>query len=330
MLAAVANTPQMASTGEAVLFWVVATIMVAGALGVLFFKKAAYAALSMVTVMLGLAVLYLAHGAPFMGIVQVVVYTGAIMMLFLFVLMMIGLQASDEYQTQRRFNIAAASVGGLLLAGALGTVAWTATGPKNSSFPGAAFTDEPIEHLASDLFANHWFSMELAGALLITAAVGAVLLTHADRLTPRRTQRHVVEAKMAAYAASGRHVGQHTAPGVYARSTSPDVAALSGETGKPVTESIPRVLRVRGLDRSIGSIDPALARDLQAARGGDQLHAYHGVEATHRVHQSGSWGMAGPAAPSGLVQLDERTRGRERNEATEPTQPASESEAQTK
>ncbi|MDO5722289.1 MAG: NADH-quinone oxidoreductase subunit J [Actinomycetaceae bacterium] len=308
MLAAVLNQPQMASMGEAVLFWIVAAVMVLGALGVLFFKKAAYAALSMVTVMLGLAVLYLAHGAPFMGIVQVVVYTGAIMMLFLFVLMMIGLQASDEYQQQRRSNIIMASVGGLILAAALGAVVWTIQGPSNSAFPGDVFSDEPVESLAYELFANHWFSMELAGALLITAAVGAVLLTHADRLTPRHTQRHVVEAKMAAYSASGRHVGQHTAPGVYARSTSPDVGALSGETGKPVTESIPRVLRVRGLDRSIGSIDPGFARDLQAAQHGDDSRAYHGVEATHRVHQSGSWGMAGESAPSGLRQLDAGTQ----------------------
>lgn len=318
MLAAVLQQPQMASTGEAIVFWVVGTVMVLGALGVLFFKKAAYAALSMVTVMLGLAALYLAHGAPFMGIVQIVVYTGAIMMLFLFVLMMIGLQASDEYQHQRRFNIIAASVAGLILAGALSAVVWATTGPQNSAFPGDAYSDDPIEYLANELFSNHWFSMELAGALLITAAVGAVLLTHGDRLTPRRTQRHVVEAKMAAYAASGRHVGQHTAPGVYARSTSPDVGALSGETGKPVTESIPRVLRVRGLDRSLGSIDPGFARDLQAARHGDDTRAYHGVEATHRVHQSGSWGMAGESAPTGLRQLDERGRSQ---------LPASESEA---
>ncbi|MDK8351076.1 NADH-quinone oxidoreductase subunit J, partial [Gleimia europaea] len=98
-------------TGETVLFWITAAIMVLGALGVLFFKKAAYAALSMVLVMLGLSVLYFAQGAPFMGVVQVVVYTGAIMMLFLFVLMMIGLQATDNYQNQRRGNIVLAVIG---------------------------------------------------------------------------------------------------------------------------------------------------------------------------------------------------------------------------
>ena len=80
--------PAMGSTGEAILFWCVAVFMVACALGVLFFRKAGYSAISMVGVMLGLAVLYLAQGAAFLGAVQVVVYTGAIMMLFLFVIMM--------------------------------------------------------------------------------------------------------------------------------------------------------------------------------------------------------------------------------------------------
>ena len=129
MLSAVAAGPQMASTGEAVLFWVTAIIMVAGAFGVLFFKKAAYSAISMVTVMLGLAVLYFAQGAPFMGVVQVVVYTGAIMMLFLFVLMMIGLQATDNYMNQHRANIVWAVVGSAVLAFALSAVIWKANLP---------------------------------------------------------------------------------------------------------------------------------------------------------------------------------------------------------
>ena len=70
------NWPEMASTGEAILFGCVAVFMIACALGVLFFKKAVYCAICMVGVMLGLAILYLMHGAAFLGTVQVVVYTG--------------------------------------------------------------------------------------------------------------------------------------------------------------------------------------------------------------------------------------------------------------
>lgn len=307
MPAILANTPQMASTWEAVLFWGVATMMIAGALGVLFLKKAAYAAISMVVVMVGLAVLYLMQGAPFMGVVQIVVYTGAIMMLFLFVMMMIGLHASDEYQTQKRANITiATSVAGVVVIGLIGAVAATVL-PEAKEYPAEAFTDAPVEELATSIFGKYWFSMELSGMLLIVAVISAVLLTNADRLTKRHTQRSVVEAKMAAYAARGRHVGQMTAPGVYAQSTSVDVGALSGETQAVVTESIPRVLRVRGLDRSIGNLDPELARDLRASQQGDNQNALHGAAATSRVPQSQAWGMAGPAATGGLVQHQEPT-----------------------
>lgn len=304
MLATLVTGPEMASTGEAVLFWIVAVIMVAGALGVLFFKKAAYSAISMVTVMLGLAVLYFAQGAPFMGVVQVVVYTGAIMMLFLFVLMMIGLQATDNYLNQRRGNIAWAVVGAAATAFGLAAVIWNTNLPKAAEYGVDPYTNAPVENLAMVLFSDFWFSMELAAALLITAAVGAVLLTHGDRLTPKRTQKHVVDAKMAAYAETGRHVGQHTAPGVYARSTAFDVGAISGETHKPVEDSVPRVLRVRGLDRSLGSLDPELARNLQHEAAGDQSAAIHGAAGTARVKHSGSWGMAGEPAPDGLVQYE--------------------------
>lgn len=304
ILHAIAEGPQMAGTGEAILFWVTAFVMVSGALGVLFFKKAAYSAISMVTVMVGLAVLYFAQSAPFMGVVQIVVYTGAIMMLFLFVLMMIGLQATDEYLNQNRANILVASLGGLVLAVALGAIVWATYFPPAKDYTANPYSDEPVQELARTLFTNFWFSMELAAALLITAALGAVLLTHGDRLTPRHTQKHVVEAKMQAYAASGRHVGQHTAPGVYARSTSTDVGALSGETLKPVPDSIPRVLRVRGLDRSLGSLDPELARKLQDAQRGDTSQTLFGAEGTSHVHQSGSWGMAGEDAPDGLIQYE--------------------------
>jgi len=84
------------STAEAVLFWVLAPIMVLAALGLLFARKAVHAALCVITVMISLAFLYIAQEAPFLGVVQVVVYTGAVMMLFLFVLMLVGVDASDS------------------------------------------------------------------------------------------------------------------------------------------------------------------------------------------------------------------------------------------
>ena len=86
----------MMGGGEAVLFWVLAPIMVVSALGLLFAKKAVHAALCMAVVMVGLGVVYFAQQAPFLGSVQIFVYTGAVMMLFLFVVMLIGVDSSDS------------------------------------------------------------------------------------------------------------------------------------------------------------------------------------------------------------------------------------------
>ena len=85
-----------ASAGEAVLFWVLAPLMVLAALSLLFARKAVHAAIAVMFVMVDLAILYVAQEASFLGVVQVVVYTGAVMMLFLFVLMLVGVDASDS------------------------------------------------------------------------------------------------------------------------------------------------------------------------------------------------------------------------------------------
>lgn len=292
--------PQMNSTGEAILFWCVALFMVACALGVLFLKKAAYNAICMVGVMLGLAILYIAQGAPFLGAVQVVVYTGAIMMLFLFVIMMIGLGASDEYRRQRRGNI----VGAVLLSLGLAVVLVGIVGHSSITAVDAPavdpYSDEPVTSLATELFSNHWFSMELAGALLITAAIGAMLLTHTDRLSPKVDQKATAHAKMRAFRESGRRLGQLPAPGVYATTNAADVPAIAGDTMSPIEESIPRVLRVRGLTRTLSQVEPDVAESLQLVRSGDAADSFFGPEASASVPRSGSWGMPGPAAPDGL------------------------------
>lgn len=284
------------------LFACVAVFMIACAFGILLFKKAAYAAISMVGVMLGLAVLYVTMGAPFLGTVQVIVYTGAIMMLFLFVIMMIGLGASDEYTRQGRARVISSILAGLglviILASAIAQ-ATVAAAPAPTVDP---YSNEPITSLAVELFSNHWFSMQLAAALLITAAIGAMLLTHTDELGPTVNQRSTAEAKMRAYKATGRHIGQLPSPGVYATSTAVDVPALSGETLGPVEESVPRVLRVRGLERSIGMVEPEVAQSLLLARTGDSSQSPFGPGAVGTAERSGAWGMPGPAAPTGLNQ----------------------------
>lgn len=297
------NWPAMASTGEAVLFVCTAIFMVACAFGVLFFKKAAYSAICMVGVMLGLAVLYIAQSAPFLGIVQVVVYTGAIMMLFLFVIMMIGIGATDSDEPQSVGFIHAAVFAGIgLVVLLVGVVSQSSFGEAVGLAPADQYSDDAVTVLAETLFAQHWLTMEVAGALLITAAIGAMLLTHTDRLGPKITQEQTAKAKMQAFAESGRRIAQLPSPGVYAHSNAADVPALSGETLEAIPESVPLSIRVRGQERSIEQVDRQLAETLNVARSGDIIDSPFDIEASATIERSGSWGMPGPAAPTGLDQ----------------------------
>src|SRR3954451_16039652 len=96
-------------------FWLRAAVMVAAALGLLFVRKAVHAALLLAVVMICLSVLYLVLDAPFLFAVQIIVYTGAILMLFLFVLMLVGVDASDSVVETIKGQRVMAILGGLLL-----------------------------------------------------------------------------------------------------------------------------------------------------------------------------------------------------------------------
>ncbi|MDO5727044.1 MAG: NADH-quinone oxidoreductase subunit J [Bowdeniella nasicola] len=245
------------STGETVLFWIVAPLVVIFALGLIFARKAVYAAVAIVGVMIGLAFIYTAQQAPFLGIVQVVVYTGAIMMLFLFVLMLIGVDASDslvETIKNQRWVSIVAGLGMVLVL--LAVVGYTTYG-EPVGLDQANRDTNPVG-VAEVIFGQHVFAMELTGALLITAALGALTLTHRDRLHKAITQREVADAKMQAWAEGDGRIAQLPAPGVYARHNAADVPALAAD-GSAITASVPKVLRVRGQARTIEEFatDPA-------------------------------------------------------------------------
>ena len=126
LASAAADVAGHTSTTEAVLFWVLGTVAVAGAVGVVAAPKAVYSAMFLATTMIVLAVFYIAQDALFLGVVQIVVYTGAVMMLFLFVLMLVGVDTSESLvETIRGQRIAAIAIGvgfGVLLIAGLGSV----------------------------------------------------------------------------------------------------------------------------------------------------------------------------------------------------------------
>ena len=239
------------STGEAVLFWVLAPVMVIAALGLLFARKAVHAAMGVVLVMISLAVLYVAQEAPFLGVVQVIVYTGAVMMLFLFVLMLVGVDASDSLVE----TLAGQRWIGLLLGAGLASVlvgvVLTATYAKPVGLA-AANADGNPQGVAKVIFGQHVFALEVVGTLLITAAVGALVLTHRPRLSRLIGQKEKADARVALLAEGGI-ITPLPAPGVYARSNAMDVPAL-GPDGSPLEQSVPRVLRIRGQERGYGGV----------------------------------------------------------------------------
>ena len=254
------------STGEAVLFWVLGPLAVLGALGLLFSRRTVHIAAGVVLVMVCLAVMYVAQDASFLGAVQVIVYTGAVMMLFLFVLMLVGVDASDsltETITGQRW------IGGLLGLG-LGAVLIGVVVSAADIAPvgmAAANADGNTEALALTLYGDYVFTLEITGILLITAALGALSLTHRRRITRKIGLKERAVARVAA----GGVLTPLPAPGVYARSNAMDVPAL-GPDGRPLEDSVSRVLRVRGQERSVAEVHaggPAAVSVAPAVEGAD-------------------------------------------------------------
>jgi NADH-quinone oxidoreductase subunit J len=215
-----AEAIQRTSTAEAVTFWILGTLAVLGAVAVVAAPKAVYSAIFLALTMIVLAILYIAQDALFLGIVQVVVYTGAVMMLFLFVLMLIGVDSADSLvETIRGQRIAAIGAGiafGVLLIAGIGNV-------SVAGFTGLAQANAGgnVEGLAALIFVRYLWAFELTSALLITATLGAMVLTHRERIDRRKTQREMATERFA----PGGHATPMPNPGVYARNNAVDVAA---------------------------------------------------------------------------------------------------------
>lgn len=233
------------STGEAVQFWVLGTVAVVGALCTVLLRRAVHSALSLAGTMIVLAVFYLAQGAYFLGIVQIVVYTGAIMMLFLFVLMLVGVTAADSLKETlkgQRWLAAACGVGfGVLLTAGIGNASidsFTGLGKANAG--------GNVQGLAELIFTRYVWAFEITGALLITAAVGAMVLTHRERIEKALTQREQSEARVR----EGKQVTPLPAPGVYARHNAVDIPGLLPD-GSISELTVNPTLRSRGQMRDV-------------------------------------------------------------------------------
>ncbi len=228
---------------EALMFYILAPLAVAAAIGMLVVKKAVHSAILLAWVMITLAIFYIAQDAAFLGIVQIVVYTGAVMMLFLFILMLVGVDSSEslnETITGLRWIAITASIGfGGLLVSLLGR----ATLGRSTAGLADANSNGNVEGLAQLLFSDYVWPFEVVSALLITASLGAMVLAHHERTVKRATQREQSQARFrsGSLAAAAGLPG----PGVFALHNAVDVPALLPD-GSPAPTSISATLKARG------------------------------------------------------------------------------------
>ncbi|MFV0430006.1 MAG: NADH-quinone oxidoreductase subunit J [Arachnia sp.] len=214
-------------TADQVAFWILGPIAVLCALGVVVARKPVYSAISMAGVMVSLAVLYAAQDAPFLFVVQIIVYTGAILMLFLFVVMLIGVDSSDSVvETIRGHRVASilatAGLGGLLIA-AVGQL--IGGGPAGLAEANAVEGGN-LQGISALLFSDYVFLFEAVAALLIVAATGAMVLQHGEQLHEKKSQVREASERMERYARDGVHPGPLPSSGVFARHNAISTPAL--------------------------------------------------------------------------------------------------------
>lgn len=254
-----------------VAFWILATLAVGAGIAMICVRQAVHCALMLAVVMLSLALMYAMQGAPFLAAVQIIVYTGAVLMLFLFVMMLIGVSSSDSLIETIRGQRVWAGIGGiaflvLLIVGIGHAAIGTAAAPTAANGTGN------LTGLATLIFTTYVFPFEATSALLITAALGAMVLAHRERTTPKPSQRDIAKRKVA----SGQ-LAPEPPPGVYALHNAVDMPALLPD-GSTTDRSVSRAVSQRDLD--LGR-DPQLnvASDLAAE---DRIEAERQIEVAAR------------------------------------------------
>lgn len=166
---------------ETFVFLVAAAICLIGALGVVLSSDAVHSALSLVATLFGVAVLFVAQEAHFLAAVQVIVYAGAIVVLFLFVIMLLGVDRAEDLSVEPLVGqrVAAIVLGVAIFALpvlALASTDWEATGAFSNLGSAVDAGVPDIEGIGRVLFTRYIFALEITSILLAIAVVGAVML----------------------------------------------------------------------------------------------------------------------------------------------------------
>ncbi|MBW3576080.1 MAG: NADH-quinone oxidoreductase subunit J [Actinobacteria bacterium] len=170
---------------DTLVFAVAALVILVGAIGVVWSRNPVHSALMLVMTLFGVAVLFVAQGAHFLAAVQVIVYAGAIVVLFLFVIMLLGVDTAENLSAEPLAGqrpaaavVAVASVG--LLAVLAVRAVQVSTGARSLSAPVEGGRSN-IATLAEVLFTDYVFAFEVTSVLLVIAVVGAVVMARRPR-----------------------------------------------------------------------------------------------------------------------------------------------------
>lgn len=162
---------------EAILLYLISACAVLSALFVVFSKNAMHSIIALILTFFSISGLYILLNAQFLGAVQIIVYSGAIMVLFLYVLMMLNLKRKDEPLKEDSFRILATICGGLVFIGFIGAL----KGYQQINFPSDPDSQIGLtKNLGLLLFSKYVLPFELAGILFLAALVGAVMIGKRD------------------------------------------------------------------------------------------------------------------------------------------------------
>ncbi|MBA0124642.1 NADH-quinone oxidoreductase subunit J [Haloechinothrix sp. YIM 98757] len=270
-----AQTPgqEAVTTGEAAAFWILGPLAVAGALGMVFVRNAVHSALWLVVTMLTLGVFYLIQNASFLGFTQIIVYTGAVMMLFLFVLMMAGKDSSDALVEALRGQRLAAAVFGVGFAALLSAALVRSLRDTRFAPPLDPTSPEGggAGGLGELIFTDYLFPFELTAALLIVAGLAGIVLAQRDKRDEgaKRSQRELVEAR---FRGEYERPSGRPGPGVFATGNSVATPALLPD-GSIAEDSLSDLIESTPTARRVSP--PGWMRALE---GGEQAEGVHGGE----------------------------------------------------
>jgi NADH-quinone oxidoreductase subunit J len=158
---------------ETLIFFLFAALAVGSALVVVLHKNPVYSTMSLVLTLFSVAVLFVLLGAPFLAAIQILVYAGAIVVLFLFVIMLLNIQREEMSHTGQSAQRWASILGALVFAGLLILLFWRAGNPSV-----APLTEEMVDmkSLARELFSAYLLPFEIIGLLLLVAVIGATVV----------------------------------------------------------------------------------------------------------------------------------------------------------